>query len=143
MDHLACRLLNLQAHPAGLFPCSYPIFRFTIADSITNLVFSGHLVELFISLSCKTKQSRVLRQTDRIGKIVIFSLVINGEDGKTAVTFEFEPDVLIVCAVFNKDRLEEINRFIREIYISRAKLYLDQVICMSVITQERIIAAIM
>ena len=143
MGHLACRFLDLEAHPAGLSPCGCLIFELTVDDSTTDLIFSGHLVELFIGLSRKTDQGRVLLQTDRIGNVVVFSLVINGGDGKTAVTSEFEPDILIFCAVFIQDRLEEINSSIRGINIPRPELDLDQVMSVSVITQERMIDAVM
>ena len=143
MGHLARRLLDLEAHPAGLPPCGCLVFELTEDDSIADLIFPGHLAELFISLSRKTDQSRVLLQTDRKGKAVVFSLVINGGDGKTVVTSKFEPDVLIFCAVFIQDRLEEINSSIRGIDISRPELDLDQVMSVSVITQERMIAAVM
>ena len=143
MGHLACRLLYLETNPAWLSPCGCLIFEFTIDDCITDLVFSGHLVKLFISLSCKADQSCVLLQADSIGDIVILSLVINGGDGKTAVTSEFEPDVLIFCAVFIQDGLEKIDSSIRGIDIPCPELDLDQVMSMSVITQERMIAAVM
>ena len=143
MGHLACRFLDLEAHPAGLSPCGCLIFELTVDDSIADLIFSGHLVELFIGLGRKTDQGRVLLQTDRIGNVVVFSLVINGGDGKTAVTSELEPDILIFCAVFIQDRLEEINSSIRGINIPRPELDLDQVMSVSVITQERMIAAVM
>ena len=135
--------LNLKAHPVGLSPCGCLIIESTIDNCITDVVFSGHLVELFIGLSRKTGQGRVLLQTNRIGNVVVFSLVINGGDGKTAVTSELEPDVLIFCAVFIQDGLEKINSSIRGIDIACPQLELDQVICMSVITQERMIAAVM
>ena len=143
MGHLSRRLLDFKAHPAGLSPCSCFIFEFSVDDCIADLVFTGHLIELFISPGRKTDQSRVLLQPDRIGKIVIFSLVINGGDGKTAVTSEFEPDVLIFCAVFIQDGLEKIDSSIRGIDIPCPELDLDQVMSMSVITQERMIAAVM
>ena len=85
VGHLACRFPDLEAHPAGLSPCGCLIFESTIDGCITDLVFSGHLIELFIGLSRKTDQGRVLLQADRVRNIVIFSLVINGGDGKTAV----------------------------------------------------------
>ena len=56
---------------------------------------------------------------------------------------DYEPDVLIFCAVFIQDRLEEINSSIRGIDIPRPELDLDQVMSVSVITQERMIAAVM
>ena len=121
--HLACRLLNLKAHPAGLSPCGCLIFELTVDNRIADLIFSGHLIELFISLSRKTDQSRILLQTDRIGNIVVFSLVINGGDGETAVNSEFELDVLIFCVVFIQDRLEKINSSPRGIDVACPALY--------------------
>ena len=143
VGHLSRRLLDLKAHPAGLSPCSCFIFEFSVDDCIADLVFTGHLIELFISPGRKTDQSRVLLQPDRIGKIVIFSLVINGGDGKTAVPSELEPDILIFCPVFIQDRLEEINSSIGGKDIPCPELDLDQVMGVSVITQERMIAAVL
>ena len=50
----------------------------------------------------------ILLQTNHMGNIVVFSLVINGGDGEIAVTSEFEPDILIFCSVLIQDRLEII-----------------------------------
>lgn len=83
--HLSVRFLNLENHSPRMRPAAGLIIKFTVFDSVINLVSPGRPVKGFVCVCRVMEQRGILFQADRVLAVVFFTGIVKIRRSKATV----------------------------------------------------------